>query len=129
MEKAASAVVRRATDSTGVTLLPPDFLLTMYCCGSEVTDSEDTGAIYSAERERERYEHGRKNTVFWRLREPVSSSKFTFACFTDLKAAQLFGCICSKGLLLTGSRCNNPTRKHGNNSVYSHLCSQKFSEN
>lgn len=54
MEKAASAVVRRATDSTGVTLLPPDFLLTMYCCGSEVTDSEDTGAIYSAEREREK---------------------------------------------------------------------------
>lgn len=52
MEKAASAVVRRATDSTGVTLLTPDFLLTMYCRGSEVTDSEDTGAIYSAERER-----------------------------------------------------------------------------
>lgn len=30
----------------------PDFLLTMYRSGSEVADSEDTGAIYSAEREK-----------------------------------------------------------------------------
>ncbi len=39
-----------ATGNTRVTPLTHASLLTMYCCGSEVTDSEDTGAIYSAER-------------------------------------------------------------------------------
>lgn len=33
-------------------MLIPAFLLTMYRSGSEVADSEDTGAIYSAEREK-----------------------------------------------------------------------------
>jgi len=44
MEEVASA----ATGSTRAILLIPDFLLTVYCSGSEATDSEDTGAIYSA---------------------------------------------------------------------------------
>lgn len=47
-----SAGVRTATGSTRAIQLTPDFLLTTYCSGSEVTDSEDTGAIYSAEREK-----------------------------------------------------------------------------
>lgn len=53
MEEVASAVVRTATGSTRAILLTPDFLLTTYCSGSEVTDSEDTGAIYSAETEKD----------------------------------------------------------------------------
>lgn len=53
MEEAASAVVRTPTGSTRAIPLTPDFLLTTYCSGSEVTDSEDTGAIYSAEREKD----------------------------------------------------------------------------
>lgn len=101
VEKAASAVVRTATGNVRVTPLTPASLLTMYCCGSEVTDSEDTGAIYSAERKKIRYEHRIRSKFLWKLPAPVSSSKFTFACLINLKAAQLFKCICSKGLPLT----------------------------
>lgn len=66
------AVGRTARGS--ITLIP-DFLLTMYRSGSEVADSEDTGAIYSAEREK--YEHRR--SFLSRLLAPSSSTEFTFA--------------------------------------------------
>lgn len=45
------AVGRTARGRRRSITLIPDFLLTMYRSGSEVADSEDTGAIYSAERE------------------------------------------------------------------------------
>lgn len=46
------AVGRTARGSKRSIRLIPAFLLTMYRSGSEVADSEDTGAIYSAEREK-----------------------------------------------------------------------------
>lgn len=46
------AVGRTAGGHKKSIALIPDFLLTMYRSGSEVADSEDTGAIYSAGREK-----------------------------------------------------------------------------
>lgn len=51
-QKVALAVGRTARGSKRSITLIPEFLLTMDRSGSEVADSEDTGAINSAEREK-----------------------------------------------------------------------------
>lgn len=78
------AVGRTVTSHKRSITLIPDFLLTMYRSGSEVADSEDTGAIYSAEREKSMNteEHSSAGCQHQALKYRI------YICFTDVN-----GCL------------------------------------
>lgn len=112
MEQVASAVFRAATGSTRAIVLTPDFLLTTYCSGSEVTDSEDIGGIYSAEKEKG------MNTELLSSEGAGTKLRYRiYICLTDLKGCSAVLLYLFQVTHTYYSSCNNPTKK-GNTTAY-----------